>query len=109
VYAQLLDEFILVSHSETDADSPTGDHDHPLNPNPTSQWQSFFKDNEVLLQIDKDVRRLCPDISFFSQPTTSPNAKVAEGKYDRLHERVQQTRLQSQSLERVGIGMNRVC
>ena len=41
--------------------------DHPLNPNPESHWQSFFRDNEVLLQIDKDVRRLCPDISFFSQ------------------------------------------
>lgn len=30
--------------------------DHPLNSNPDSQWQTFFKDNEVLLQIDKDVR-----------------------------------------------------
>ena len=30
--------------------------DHPLNPNPSSQWGSFFKDNEVLAQIDKDVR-----------------------------------------------------
>ena len=27
--------------------------DHPLNPNPNSQWQSFFKDNEVLLQVCK--------------------------------------------------------
>jgi hypothetical protein len=27
-----------------------------LNSNPDSQWQTFFKDNEVLLQIDKDVR-----------------------------------------------------
>ena len=31
-------------------------HDHPLNSNPGSKWQTFFKDNEVLLQIDKDVR-----------------------------------------------------
>jgi hypothetical protein len=30
--------------------------DHPLNSNPDSQWGMFFKDNEVLLQIDKDVR-----------------------------------------------------
>ncbi len=28
----------------------------PLNPNPDSQWNAYFKDNEVLLQIDKDVR-----------------------------------------------------
>lgn len=31
-------------------------HDHPLNLNPDSKWQIYFKDNEVLLQIDKDVR-----------------------------------------------------
>lgn len=30
--------------------------DHPLSSNPDSQWQAFFRDNEVLLQIDKDVR-----------------------------------------------------
>jgi len=101
-YQQFLDEMVFVSHSE----SPTPDH--PLNPNPCSLWQSFFKDNEVLLQIDKDVRRLCPDISFFSQPTTAPNPKIAEDMYDRLHVRVQQTRLQSQSLQRVGIGMNKL-
>lgn len=42
-------------------------HDHPLSDGPESAWSTFFKDNEVLLQIDKDVRRLCPDISFFQQ------------------------------------------
>lgn len=30
--------------------------DHPLNINPDSLWAAYFKDNEVLLQIDKDVR-----------------------------------------------------
>lgn len=43
--------------------------DHPLNPSPTSQWNVYFKDNEVLSQIFKDVRRLYPDISFFQQKT----------------------------------------
>ena len=79
--------------------------DHPLNPNPDSQWQSFFKDNEVLLQIDKDVRRLCPDISFFSQPCEFPNEKIASGQYERLHDRVQQTCLRSQNIERKGLGI----
>lgn len=41
--------------------------DHPLSDGPESTWSTFFKDNEFLLQIDKDVRRLCPDISFFQQ------------------------------------------
>ena len=75
-----------------------------MNPNPDSQWQSFFKDNEVLLQIDKDVRRLCPDISFFSQATDFPNKKIVSGQYERLHQRVQQTSLKSQNLERKGLG-----
>lgn len=43
--------------------------DHPLNPSPTSQWNVYFRDNEVLSQIFKDVRRLYPDISFFQQKT----------------------------------------
>lgn len=30
--------------------------DHPLNLSPDSEWGGFFKDNEILGQIDKDVR-----------------------------------------------------
>lgn len=48
-------------------DERVQDQDHPLSDGPESAWSIFFKDNEVLLQIDKDVRRLCPDISFFQQ------------------------------------------
>lgn len=33
-----------------------GVSDHPLNNNPGSQWNTYFRDNEVLSQIDKDVR-----------------------------------------------------
>nr|CAD7574575.1 unnamed protein product [Timema californicum] len=63
--------------------------DHPLNINPDSQWQTFFKDNEVLLQIDKDVRRLCPDISFFQQATEFPcQAVVHSSGVKRLHTRI---------------------
>ena len=40
-YDEFSDEMVFVSHTE----SPTADH--PLNPNPCSMWQSFFKDNEV--------------------------------------------------------------
>ncbi|XP_062516273.1 TBC1 domain family member 13-like [Corticium candelabrum] len=46
--------------------------DHPLSNDPDSQWSKFFKDNDVLLQIDKDCRRLLPDISFFQHPTGYP-------------------------------------
>merc|ERR1719209_1189367 len=84
--------------------------DHPLNTNPSSHWQSFFKDNEVLLQIDKDVRRLCPDLTFFQQATNYPNLLVvgdpASGvaPQEKLHVRVTQSQLQAQTLERKGVG-----
>lgn len=53
-----------------------GEDDHPLNASPNSSWSNYFKDNEVLLQIDKDVRRLCPDISFFQKATEFPCEQV---------------------------------
>lgn len=56
--------------------SPGGPSDHPLNNSPDSTWSTYFKDNEVLLQIDKDVRRLCPEIAFFQTATEFPCEEV---------------------------------
>ncbi|KAI9490507.1 rab-GTPase-TBC domain-containing protein [Zychaea mexicana] len=39
--------------------------DHPLNDERGSKWASYFHDNSILDQIDKDVRRTLPDIAFF--------------------------------------------
>ncbi|MBW00002.1 TBC1 domain family member 13, partial [Eschrichtius robustus] len=46
--------------------------DHPLNPNPDSRWNTYFKDNEVLLQIDKDVRGVFEELLM-----SSPHKNVA--------------------------------
>ncbi|KAH9595027.1 hypothetical protein MS3_00009802 [Schistosoma haematobium] len=43
--------------------------DHPLNLEPDGNWIAFFRDNEILLQINKDCQRLCPDFDFFRRPT----------------------------------------
>lgn len=84
-------------------------NDHPLSINPDSQWQAFFKDNEVLLQIDKDVRRLCPDISFFQQPTEFPCSKIVNcEEVKRLHSRVQRRVLKCANVERKGLGITKV-
>ncbi|KAH0955330.1 hypothetical protein HN011_003928 [Eciton burchellii] len=84
-------------------------HDHPLNLNPDSKWQTYFKDNEVLLQIDKDVRRLCPDISFFQQGTDYPCQKIVNANgQQRLHNRVQHTVLKSANVERKGLGVTKI-
>lgn len=83
--------------------------DHPLSFNPDSEWQTYFKDNEVLSQIDKDVRRLCPDISFFQQACDFPCEAVVKSKgVKRLHKRVQRTVLKSANVERKGLGITKV-
>ncbi|RCI05519.1 hypothetical protein CU098_011311 [Rhizopus stolonifer] len=39
--------------------------DHPLSAEPGSKWATWFQDNTILEQIDKDVRRTLPDFAFF--------------------------------------------
>uniref|UniRef100_T1IJS9 Rab-GAP TBC domain-containing protein n=1 Tax=Strigamia maritima TaxID=126957 RepID=T1IJS9_STRMM len=80
----------------------------PLNPNPDSKWQKYFKDNEVLLQIDKDVRRLCPDISFFQQATEFPHEKITVYNHLRLHKRVEFSVLNYANVTRKGLGMSKL-
>lgn len=83
--------------------------DHPLNIKPDSAWQTYFKDNEVLLQIDKDVRRLCPDISFFQQPCEFPCEEIVNSaEVKRLHTRVQRSVLKCANVERKGLGITKV-
>lgn len=51
--------------------------DHPLASESTSEWVNFFRDNEVLIQIDRDVRRLRPEIQFFQKKTNYPLKSAA--------------------------------
>lgn len=79
-----------------------------MNLNPQSEWSSYFKENEVLVQIDKDVRRLCPDLSFFQNATEFPceqikNAQNAE-IYQSLRKRVAKTQLQADEVSRHRLG-----
>ncbi|XP_015596407.1 TBC1 domain family member 13 isoform X1 [Cephus cinctus] len=110
LYKTFIDDLIVMP-GEADVDGERVDvtlQDHPLNLNPDSKWQTFFKDNEVLLQIDKDVRRLCPDISFFQQGTDYPcKAIVNVSGSKRLHRRVQHTVLRSANVERKGLGITK--
>ncbi|XP_049805355.1 TBC1 domain family member 13 isoform X1 [Schistocerca nitens] len=112
LYRQFIEEMIVMPGVADDDDSCRTDvtlTDHPLNLNPDSKWQTFFKDNEVLLQIDKDVRRLCPDISFFQQATDFPCQQVVHSKgVKRLHRRVQHTVLKSANVERKGLGITKI-
>ncbi|XP_017042650.1 TBC1 domain family member 13 isoform X1 [Drosophila ficusphila] len=122
LYKQFIEELVLPpGHSINGDEAAGGDgdkvdsggvglQDHPLSEGPESAWNTFFNDNEFLLQIDKDVRRLCPDISFFQQPTEYPCEIVVHSKGEhgrRLHERVVPAVLSSANVERKGLGMTK--
>ncbi|XP_035914481.1 TBC1 domain family member 13 isoform X1 [Anopheles stephensi] len=102
LYKQFVKEMVI---SPGEQDGPEC-IDHPLSDGPESNWSTFFRDNEVLLQIDKDVRRLCPDISFFQQATEFPCEFVKE-RERKLHVRVAPTTLSSANVERKGVGMTK--
>ena len=88
-----------------------------MNSAPDSSWTAYFKDNEVLLQIDKDVRlvayggdvsivfvsfstsRLCPDLFFFQRKTDYPCAEVLnqEVGFESLRKRIVSTSLKVES------------
>ncbi|XP_054920859.1 TBC1 domain family member 13 isoform X7 [Dermacentor andersoni] len=111
LYEQFVDDMI-VSNQEGGT-SPTEPDDHPLSVNPSSRWQAYFRDNEVLLQIDKDVRRLCPDMCFFQRPTEHPCTRIAaDPRVQGLRERVQRSMLRAANVtrSRQGItnGMNEI-
>lgn len=55
VWHSVVDEMI-VSPGDCGTEGDCTFKDHPLSMSPDSKWQTYFKDNEVLLQIDKDVR-----------------------------------------------------
>ncbi|XP_025414226.1 TBC1 domain family member 13 [Sipha flava] len=104
LYQQWLDEILVAPGSIDDEQS-----DHPLSEDPTSKWNTFFKDNQTLTQIDKDVRRLHPELSFFQQPTDYPLASVVYScGTKRLNRRVGMHFLNSANVERKGLGIVKI-
>lgn len=83
--------------------------DHPLAIGPSSKWDSYFKDNQVLVQIDKDVRRLCPDIFFFQKATEFPCEEIKNSGqaeiYQSLRERVYQAQLKADEVSKNRMGI----
>eukprot|EP01147_Barroeca_monosierra_P003765 gene3765-6288_t len=76
-YKEFLSTLVISSHDladqneeeEVDCD-PLGVVASPTKGN--SKWDTFFKENEILQQIDIDVRRLTPEFSFYQTPTGRP-------------------------------------
>ncbi|KAF1748512.1 hypothetical protein GCK72_024979 [Caenorhabditis remanei] len=72
-YDQMIEQVIVEPGTASMEQSKSHDNDHPLSDNPTSDWSAFFQDNKVLSQIDKDVRRLYPEIQFFQLLSKFPH------------------------------------
>ncbi|KAG5447078.1 TBC1 domain member 13 [Clonorchis sinensis] len=81
--------------------------DHPLSCEPNGDWINFFNDNEVLVQINKDCRRLCPDFDFFHRVTEFPsNTLFGDDLYvGILRRRIEASYLQSQAVQPNLIGV----
>jgi hypothetical protein len=72
---QLYQEFkieLIVNPRKDYAASPVSKpqqvDDHPLSRKHDSQWNTYFKDNDMIADIEKDVRRTFPYLHFFQQP-----------------------------------------
>ncbi|KAA0189726.1 TBC1 domain family member 13 [Fasciolopsis buskii] len=68
-YASYVDDFVIETGT-------TESSDHPLSSSPGGDWITYFNDNRVLLQINRDCRRLCPDFDFFHRVTDFPGFKL---------------------------------
>ncbi|CAH8446226.1 unnamed protein product [Heterobilharzia americana] len=81
--------------------------DHPLNLQPDGNWIAFFRDNEVLLQINKDCQRLCPDFDFFRRPTEYSCLSLfgKDVPVGALRRRGETSALQSRSLNKNLVGV----
>lgn len=110
-YREFVREMIIRPGIKGEDEEPEECIDHPLNSAPTSQWSSYFKDNETLVQIDKDVRRLCPGLSFFQLASEFPcveirNASAANSeRYQSLRKRVAKTQLVADQVVRNHLGL----
>lgn len=67
--------------------------DHPLAFDQHSRWTGFFRDNELLKQIENDVRRLRPEIDFFQRQISLPMYNIPENL--RLSRRLNKTSFSS--------------
>lgn len=59
---------------------PDPQNDHPLNQHKDSSWHAYFRDAEMMQQIDRDVMRTHPDMHFFSGDGETPKQHREEIK-----------------------------
>lgn len=116
LYKEFIQEFIVDTHSaDTVEEDPLGalvndplgalsDDASPSSPGGESKWDTYFKDNNVIEQIDKDVKRLCPEFAFFQGETNLPRPEGVPP----LHHRVNNSSLASESIKTSKSGSTKI-
>jgi len=96
LYTEFVQEFILDTHSDdaveqdplgallTDPLGALGMDDTAQEVKPNT-WDTYFKDNDTIEQIHKDVQRLCPEFAFFQGPANCPRPKGITPIHKRVH------------------------
>lgn len=115
LYTEFVQELIIDTHSEEAVDE--GDPLGALTSDPlgalgggdesvpsSGKWDTYFKDNDVIEQIDKDVKRLCPEFAFFQGPTFLPRPEGVPP----LHLRVNTSSLVSESIKTSKSGATKI-
>eukprot|EP00039_Didymoeca_costata_P030305 m.28915 g.28915 ORF g.28915 m.28915 type:complete len:418 (+) comp8044_c0_seq1:216-1469(+) len=125
LYMDFVKDFIDDTHKDTNTSDEAGDEvlvdplgalsmensedegssSSPMSP--TSQkgkWDVYFKDNLVIEQIDKDVKRLCPEFAFFQGLTHIPK----DPGLARLHHRVERRMLDSETISTSRAGVAQI-
>jgi hypothetical protein len=67
-YDEFKQEFIIQYQLDTDQDPLATGYDN-------ARWKSYFADQQLWIQIEKDVRRTQPEMHFFFLPTSPDGAE----------------------------------
>ncbi|CAF0811778.1 unnamed protein product [Rotaria sp. Silwood1] len=68
-YEKLVDQYKIDPYKISDNNNKDiSNLNHPLSRDENSLWSQYFSDEELKATITTDVRRTCPDISFFRNP-----------------------------------------
>lgn len=93
-YSDFVKEFVVEGQRPQQAEDVVFDPLGAVAVSGPSPWDIYFKDNEILEQIDKDVHRLCPEFAFYKD--TSPNPPPS---CPSLHSRVSRENLEASAVK----------
>jgi len=79
-YADWVKELVVDPHEKEQQMTVAGGavEDHPLSQERGSAWNTYFRDKEMLFEIEKDVKRTLPHLHFFQNSVEGSTLKHSE-------------------------------